>query len=98
MIGTFGFDIMAFTREQCAVGHVPTNGWRACHGPLPGRGSRTRNACGRLRGPMSSWLSPSPRLSYRLGVFPILRTTLLGSVFLTLALLAGFAVHEPARP
>jgi len=31
-------------------------------------------------------------------VLPILRTTLLGSVFLTLALLAGFAVHEPARP
>jgi hypothetical protein len=47
---------------------------------------------------MSSWLSPSPRLSYRLGVLPILRTTLLGSVFLTLPLLAGFAVHEPARP
>ena len=47
---------------------------------------------------MSSWLSPSPRLSYSLGVLPILRTTLLGSVFLTLALLAGFALHEPARP
>lgn len=47
---------------------------------------------------MSSWLSPSPRLSYSLGVFPILRTTLLGSVFLTLALLAGFAVQEPVRP
>ncbi len=31
-------------------------------------------------------------------MLPILRTTLLGSVFLTLALLAGFAVHEPARP
>jgi hypothetical protein len=31
-------------------------------------------------------------------VLPILRTTLLGSAFLTLALLAGFAVHEPARP
>ena len=58
----------------------------------------TRNACGRLRGPMSSWLSPSPRLSYSLGVLPILRTTLLGSVFLTLALLAGFAVQEPVRP
>ena len=47
---------------------------------------------------MSSWLSPSPRLSYSLGVLPILRTTLLGSVFVTLALLAGFALHEPARP
>ena len=47
---------------------------------------------------MSSWLSPSPRLSYSSGVLPILRTTLLGSVFLTLALLAGFAVHEPVRP
>ena len=31
-------------------------------------------------------------------MLPILRTTLLGSVFVTLALLAGFAVHEPARP
>ena len=31
-------------------------------------------------------------------MLPILRTTLLGSVVLTLALLAGFAVHEPARP
>jgi len=31
-------------------------------------------------------------------VLPILPTTLLGSVFLTLALLAGFAVHEPVRP
>jgi hypothetical protein len=31
-------------------------------------------------------------------VLPILRTTLLGSVCLTLPLLAGFAVHEPARP
>lgn len=31
-------------------------------------------------------------------MLPILRTTLLGSAFLTLALLAGFAVHEPARP
>ena len=47
---------------------------------------------------MSSWLSPSPRLSYSFGVLPILRTTLLGSVFVTLALLAGFALHEPARP
>lgn len=47
---------------------------------------------------MSSWLSPSPRLSYSLGVFPILRTSLLGSVLFTLPLLAGFAVHEPARP
>jgi hypothetical protein len=47
---------------------------------------------------MSSWLLPSPRLSYSFGVLPILRTTLLGSVFLTLALLAGFALHEPARP
>ena len=31
-------------------------------------------------------------------MLPILRTTLLGSVCLTLALLAGFAVDEPGRP
>ena len=31
-------------------------------------------------------------------MLPIVRTTLLGSVVLTLALLAGFAVHKPARP
>ena len=47
---------------------------------------------------MAGWLSQSTRINYELRVLPILRTTLLGVVVATLALLAGFAAREPARP
>jgi hypothetical protein len=47
---------------------------------------------------MAGWLAQSTRINYELRVLPILRTTLLGSVVATLALLAGFAAREPARP
>jgi hypothetical protein len=47
---------------------------------------------------MASWLPDVPRINYELRVLPLLRTTLLGGVFATLAVLAGFAAREPAQP